>query len=55
MPHVYMSAWQSSLLVVSVALAGGWLLMLWLVSMSGRQRRVRAQPETGDLGPEPCR
>ena len=53
MPHVYMSAWQSSLLVVSVALAGGWLLMLWLVSMSGRQRHVRAQPETGDLGPEP--
>src|SRR3984957_7868903 len=53
MPHIPMSAWQSSLLVVSVALAGGWLLMLWLVSMSGRPRHVRARPEAGDLGPEP--
>jgi hypothetical protein len=54
MPQIHLAAWQSALLVVvSVGLAGAWLLMLWLVSMSSRQRHVRAQPETGDLGPEP--
>ena len=53
MPHIYMAAWQTSLLVVSVGLAGGWLFMLSLVSRPGRRRHVRAQPETGDLGPEP--
>ncbi len=53
MPHVHTTAGQAALLVVSAGLAGGWLLMLWLVSTASRQRHVRAQPETGDLGPEP--
>jgi hypothetical protein len=53
MPHVHTTAVQAALLVVSPGLAGGWLLMLWLVSTASRQRHVRAQPETGDLGPEP--
>jgi hypothetical protein len=52
MPHVHLTSWQAALLVVSVGLAGGWFLMLWLVSTASRQRHVRAQPETGDLGPE---
>jgi Predicted membrane protein (DUF2207) len=53
MPLVLSAAWQSVLLLVSAALAGGWLLLLWLVSMQSRQRHVRAEPATGALGPEP--
>jgi hypothetical protein len=43
----------SLLLVASVCLAGGWLFMLWLVSMPARRQHVRPQPDTGDLRPEP--
>jgi Predicted membrane protein (DUF2207) len=53
MPLSLSAAWQSLLLVASVVLTGGWLLTLWLVSLPSRQRPVRAQPTTGDLGPEP--
>ena len=39
MPHVHTTAGQAALLVVSAGLAGGWLLMLWLVSTASRQRQ----------------
>jgi len=53
MPLTLTAAWQSLLLVASVCLAGGWLFMLWLVSMPARRQHVRPQPGTGDLRPEP--
>jgi Predicted membrane protein (DUF2207) len=53
MPLDLSAAWQSALLVVSIGLAGAWFLMLWLVSMQSRQRHVRAEPATGELGLEP--
>ena len=40
MPLVLSAARQSALLLVSAALAGGWLLLLWLVSMPGRERHL---------------
>jgi hypothetical protein len=53
MPLILTAAWQSALLMGSVVMAGGWLFMLWLVSMSRHQGHVLPQPETSDLGPEP--
>jgi hypothetical protein len=53
MPQFHVSAWASVVLVVSIGLAVGWLLLLWLVSMPGRERHLRAQAATSDLGPEP--
>jgi len=52
MPQTHQAAWQSLLLVASIALAGGWLFLLWLVRVPARAR-VRAQPATAELGPEP--
>ena len=53
MPHFHPTAWASVVLAVSIGLTAGWLLLLWRISRPGRERHLRAQAATSDLGPEP--